>query len=235
MIDHSFGNSTVTKEERERKIRRVFKAVAPRYDLMNDLMSMGIHRLWKKKMARLAGNIPGGLALDLACGTGDVGKLLAKSGGSVMLCDPSLEMMQNAKNCENILKIAAPAESLPFADNSFDLITIAFGIRNVTSLNAALAEIFRVLKPGGRLICLEFSQPLALLRPFYDIFSFLVIPRLGAWVARNPEAYEYLVESIRKFPNQEEFKGIIENIGFKNVVYHNLSFGIAAIHIGFKP
>lgn len=234
-LDYSFGNHKVSPEEREQKIRRVFKAVAPRYDLMNDLMSMGIHRLWKNKMARLAASKPGEQAVDLAGGTGDVAKLLAASGAQVLICDPSLEMMRNGKDLGNIGKIAAPGEFLPFGDNSFDLLTIAFGIRNVTSLNAALAEIFRVLKPGGRLVCLEFSRPLLLIRPFYDLFSFTVIPRLGSWVAKNPEAYEYLVESIRKFPNQQEFKDMIEGVGFEKVGFHNLSLGIAAIHIGFKP
>jgi demethylmenaquinone methyltransferase/2-methoxy-6-polyprenyl-1,4-benzoquinol methylase len=235
-ISHSFGYQSVAEDERTRLIRRVFTSVAQRYDLMNDLMSMGIHRLWKRRLAREACALPGQLVVDLAGGTGDVAALMASSGAQVMVCDPSLAMMSQgrARKPSGLKWLAGTGERIPLADNTVDTITIAFGIRNVTSLEGALMEALRVLKPGGRFLCLEFSRPWAPIKPFYDIFSFNVIPRLGALVARDPEAYTYLVESIRRFPDQQEMKRIMEQAGFAAVNFRNLSFGIACLHRGVK-
>ena len=236
-LSHTFGYQSVAEDERTRRIRRVFSSVAPRYDLMNDLMSMGIHRLWKRSLARQAAALPGQVVVDLAGGTGDVAALMVGKGAQVMVCDPSLAMMNagRAGKLSTVQWLAGTGERIPLADNTVDTVTIAFGIRNVTSLEGALKEILRVLKPGGRFLCLEFSRPWAPIKPFYDLFSFTVIPRLGAWIARDPEAYTYLVESIRRFPDQEEMRGIMEQAGFSALSYRNLSFGIACLHRGSKP
>jgi len=222
---------------REASIRSVFAGVAPRYDLMNDAMSFGIHRLWKRQMAKRAWPQAGQVIIDLAGGTGDIAGLLAGFDRSVIVADPSLPMM-----CEGVVRglgpiqwVGATAESLPFADESADTITMAFGLRNVTAMEVALKEILRVLKPGGRFFCLEFSTPRQPLKPVYDLYSTLVIPRLGAWIAGQPSAYRYLIDSIRRFPDQEELKGLFEAVGFVNVTYANQSFGIACLHEGEKP
>ncbi|MBS4096558.1 MAG: class I SAM-dependent methyltransferase [Sulfuricella sp.] len=235
-FSRSFGFQSVEENEREARIRRVFQAVAPRYDLMNDAMSFGIHRLWKRSFARQARAQAGQVIVDLAGGTGDVAALLAGADRTVLVCDPSLAMMAcgQARGLAHVDWLSGTGEAIPLADNSVDTLTIAFGIRNVTSLERALGEILRVLKPGGRFLCLEFSRPWALIRPFYNLFSFTVIPRLGAWIAREPEAYTYLVESIRRFPPQEEFKALVEAAGLREVSYRNLSFGIACIHSAIK-
>ena len=236
-ISRTFGYQSVAEDERTRRIRRVFESVAPRYDLMNDLMSMGIHRLWKRCLAREATVRPGQVIVDLAGGTGDVANLMSRAGAQVMVYDPSLAMMNagRAEKLSGVQWLAGTGERIPLAEASVDTVTIAFGIRNVTSLEIAMKEILRVLKPGGRFLCLEFSRPWAPIKPFYDLFSFTVIPRLGAWIARDPEAYTYLVESIRRFPDQEEMRDIMEQAGFAQVRYRNLSFGIACLHIGSKP
>ncbi|THF61016.1 class I SAM-dependent methyltransferase [Pseudothauera rhizosphaerae] len=226
----SFGRFAVSPEERRRRIRRVFEAVAPRYDLMNDLMSFGIHRLWKRRLARrCAGR--GGVVVDLAGGTGDMARLLGEDGRMVVVCDPSWAMMEaGRRRGVSAAWSAGEAERLPFATASVDLLTISFGLRNATDVGAALAEIHRVLKPGGRFACLEFSRPARWLAPFYDLYSRLVIPRLGAAVAGQPEAYDYLVESIRRFPDQQALAAILDGAGFQSVSWENLSFGIACIH-----
>ncbi len=235
-LSHSFGDQRVDEHERERRIRRVFAAVAGRYDLMNDLMSFGIHRLWKRSLVRLARPADGQHIVDLAGGTGDVAARMAGPGRRVTVIDPSEPMMAvgRARGLRHVQWQLGTAEQLPLADASADTITIAFGIRNVTRLAPALAEARRVLKPGGRFLCLEFSTPAAWLRPLYGWFSFAVIPRLGAWIARSPEAYTYLVESIRRFPDQASFAHLLEQAGFTTVSYRNLSFGIACIHIGVR-
>lgn len=235
-LDGSFGSQSVTAAERRQRIGQVFKAIAPRYDLMNDLMSFGIHRLWKRKLAARVTDVSG-LAVDLAGGTGDVARLLAGGGRQVVVCDPSLPMMMagRMRGDGGLSWLAGEAEKLPLADASVDLLTVAFGLRNVTHLASALSEIGRVLKPGARFVCLEFSRPAAWLAPFYDLYSFLVIPRLGALVAREPLAYQYLVESIRRFPDQRDFSGLMEQSGFAAVRWENLSFGIACLHFGQKP
>ncbi|KAA3629220.1 MAG: class I SAM-dependent methyltransferase [Proteobacteria bacterium] len=236
-LDETFGYQRVASDERSRRIRRVFEQVAPRYDLMNDLMSFGIHRLWKRNLVKTTLSQPVELLVDLAGGTGDVARQLRGAGRRVVIVDPSLAMMNagRARTGAGVSYLAGIGESIPLADHSVDALTIAFGIRNVTSMPRALAEITRVLKPGGRCLCLEFSKPAAWLRPFYNAYSFLVIPRLGAWVARAPEAYTYLVESIRKFPDQEEMKALMETAGLSDVTFRNLSFGIACLHVGTKP
>lgn len=236
-INHSFGRESVNPTERRDRIRTVFTAVAPRYDLMNDLMSMGIHRLWKRRLARSVQGIQGQV-IDLAGGTGDVARLLRAPGRHVTVCDPSLAMMQVGQQRPDMVGIdwlVGEAEQLPLADASVDLLTVSFGLRNATHLEQALAEIHRVLKPGGKFVCLEFSQPAFWLAPFYNLYSFLVIPRLGALVARAPIAYQYLVESIRRFPNQQGFADLMRQAGFTNIRWNNLSFGIACLHYGTRP
>ncbi len=228
------SNTTANAQHRA-DIQTMFALVAPRYDLMNDLMSMGIHRLWKRRVAKLAG--PGrGMAVDLAGGTGDIAALLTDNGWETTVCDPSEEMMQMGQHRPNNIHawVSGTGEDLPFADNSVDLITVSFGLRNMTLPDQALSEAVRVLKPGGRFICLEFSKAAPWLRPFYDWYSDNIIPRLGATVAGRPEAYKYLVNSIRAFPDQETLQAKMIDAGFSSVSYENLSFGIAAIHIGDK-
>lgn len=233
-LDRSFGREQVASDERRARIRRVFAAVAPRYDLMNDLMSFGIHRLWKRTLRRRCADVAGRV-VDLAGGTGDVARLLARADRHVVVCDPGIEMMKvGIGGTAPISWVAGEAEALPFLDASIDLLTISFGIRNVTQLAAALTEIHRVLKPGGRFVCLEFSRPHWWLAPFYDLYSWLVIPRLGAAVARQPIAYQYLVESIRRFPDQREFADHLAAAGFTGVRWENLSFGIACLHSGTR-
>ena len=236
-LSRSFGYLSVDEQEREQRIRRVFESIAHRYDLMNDLMSFGIHRWWKRTLVRLAAPSAGQRIVDLAGGTGDVAALMAASDRQVTVIDPSLPMMEvgRARGHRHVEWQVGTAERLPLADASIDTLTIAFGIRNVTHVDVALAEALRVLKPGGRFLCLEFSTPVAWLRPFYNLFSFGVIPRLGAWIARSPEAYTYLVESIRRFPDQPAFRRLIEDAGFTDVRYRNQSFGVACIHIGVRP
>ena len=232
----SFGFHSVTPEERQRRIRRVFDSVAGRYDLMNDVMSFGIHRLWKRQMARVAAPRAGQTIVDLAGGTGDVARLLAAPDRDTVVCDPSRAMMAVGRGrCPASVRfVEGTAEAMPFETASIDTLTIAFGLRNVTLLEAALAESLRVLRPGGRFLCLEFSRPAALLRPFYDLYSFAVIPRLGAWIAAEPEAYTYLVESIRRFPDQATMADLMRQAGFVEVSWRNFSLGIACLHVGAK-
>jgi demethylmenaquinone methyltransferase/2-methoxy-6-polyprenyl-1,4-benzoquinol methylase len=235
-LSRTFGKAAVEAQEREQRIRRVFEAVAQRYDLMNDLMSFGIHRRWKRTLVRQAAPRAGQRIVDLAGGTGDVAALMAAPDREVTVIDPSEPMMEvgRTRGHRHVQWLLGSAEQLPLADASVDTLTISFGIRNVTHLEVALAEALRVLKPGGRFLCLEFSTPVAWLRPFYQAFSFAVIPRLGAWIARSPEAYTYLVESIRRFPDQRTFQRLMVEAGFSAVRWRNLSFGIACIHAGTR-
>ena len=238
-LEHSFGDLPVSPDERRARIRRVFDAVAPRYDLMNDLMSMGIHRLWKRTLARRVAAV-GGMAVDLAGGTGDVARLLVRADRTVTVCDPSAAMMAAGARRDGgattpLFWVEGEAERLPFADASVDLLVVSFGLRNTTDPKRALAEVRRVLKPGGTFVCLEFSRPAAWFAPAYDLYSRWVIPALGAAVARAPEAYRYLVESIRRFPDQAEFARWLQEAGFAGVRWENLSLGIACLHFGQRP
>lgn len=236
-LDHTFGDQTVENDERRARIRRVFEAVAPRYDLMNDLMSGGIHRLWKRTLARRVRHC-NGRVIDLAGGTGDVARLLLAPGREVTVIDPSPAMMAAGQARPDSAGLAwreGEAEHLPLPDASVDLLTLSFGLRNTTRVAEALAEIHRVLKPGGLYVCLEFSRPQPWLAPFYDLYSRWVIPRLGAAVAGEPEAYRYLVESIRRFPAQQELATMMQEAGFESVHWENLSFGIACLHFGSRP
>jgi demethylmenaquinone methyltransferase/2-methoxy-6-polyprenyl-1,4-benzoquinol methylase len=236
-LSRTFGNTEVEPAERERRIRRLFQHIAPRYDLMNDLMSFGVHRIWKRAMVWAVDPRAHQCIVDVAGGTGDVAKRMAGSDRHVIVCDPSLGMMRVGRRdaSTTIAWLAGAAEALPIQSNSVDTVTIAFGIRNVTKLDPALGEVRRILKPGGRLICLEFSRPWRPLRWLYDGFSRVVIPRLGAWVARDRDAYRYLVESIRRFPDQEELRSLFETTGFVDVTYKNLSLGVACIHLCYEP
>jgi demethylmenaquinone methyltransferase/2-methoxy-6-polyprenyl-1,4-benzoquinol methylase len=236
-LSQSFGEKKVENYQREKLVRSVFKRVAHRYDLMNDLMSMGIHRLWKWRFVKEVNKVNGQVFIDLAGGTGDIAKALIYEGRDILVIDPSLEMMQVAltRLQQKATYIAATAENIPLLDSSADVITISFGIRNATDINQSLREMERILKPGGHFYCLEFSTPQAWLRPFYNAWSRWVIPRLGALVAGHPDAYHYLIESIRVFPGQQEMAELISSSGFQDVSYSNLSFGIACIHRAQKP
>jgi demethylmenaquinone methyltransferase/2-methoxy-6-polyprenyl-1,4-benzoquinol methylase len=244
----SFGYRAVPEAERQGLVNRVFASVAERYDLMNDLMSGGLHRLWKRDLITML-NAPRGATpfrlLDVAGGTGDIAIRYAQDGGpatTAVVCDISPEMLgvgqrriADAGLAERITCVEGNAEALPFESSSFDAYTIAFGIRNVTHIDRALAEAFRVLKPGGRFLCLEFSEcQVPGLDRLYDFHSFEIIPRLGKFAAGDSESYRYLVESIRRFPNQEAFLNLVRAAGFSRVAYRNLTGGIAAIHGGWK-
>jgi len=244
----SFGYRAVPEGERQGLVNQVFASVAERYDLMNDLMSGGLHRLWKRDLITMLNAPRGGTPfrlLDVAGGTGDIAMRYAQDGGpstTAVVCDISPEMLNvgqrriaEAGLSERIACVEGNAESLPFDAASFDAYTIAFGIRNVTHIDRALAEAFRVLKPGGRFLCLEFSEcQVPLLDRLYDFHSFEIIPRLGKIAAGDSESYRYLVESIRRFPKQDAFADLIRSAGFSRVAYRNLTGGIAAIHGGWK-
>ncbi|MFT5508815.1 MAG: demethylmenaquinone methyltransferase/2-methoxy-6-polyprenyl-1,4-benzoquinol methylase [Hyphomicrobiaceae bacterium] len=244
----SFGFRPVGVSERQGLVNEVFASVAGRYDLMNDLMSGGLHRLWKNDLVTQVGPPKSDRAfrhIDVAGGTGDVAMRVIKRGGEgcrSTICDISREMLDVGQSRINkaglgsvIDVVEGNAEALPFERGTFNAYTIAFGIRNVTNIDQALTEAYRVLKPGGRFLCLEFSHcDVALLDRIYDFHSFEVIPRLGKMAAGDAESYKYLVESIRKFPRQEAFAGMIRTAGFERVSYHNLTGGIAAIHSGWR-
>jgi len=239
-----FGFERVAPGEKTARVRQVFESVAGKYDLMNDLMSLGVHRLWKRFALAQTGLKPGMSALDLGGGTGDLAIELARQvgeRGKVVLSDINPAMLEvgrgrlvDAGCAGNVETVLADAEALPFADRSFDCVTIAFALRNVTDKDAALRSIARVLKPGGRCLVLEFSTPDPLLKPAYDLYSFQVLPLLGRLVAGDPGSYRYLAESIRMHPDQETLKGMMERAGFDKVGFHNLSGGIVALHKGFK-
>lgn len=236
-LSHTFGSRDVDPRERERLVRDVFRRVARRYDLMNDLMSFGIHRLWKRSVASAARPGPGQLIVDLAGGTGDVAHLLAAVDRRVIIVDPSFDMMAVGRETRHhtLRWVAGTAEQMPLPDASVDTVTIAFGIRNVTRIEDALTEILRVLKPGGRLLCLEFSKVIGPLRRPYEFYNRWAIPAIGTMVAGDKSAYRYLVESIRRFPDQETMCGILREAGFTDVSYRNFSMGIAALHVGSRP
>ena len=236
----SFGYEHVSPEEKTRRVRGVFDSVAGRYDLMNDLMSGGLHRLWKRYAVMTAHVRPGSRVLDLAGGTGDLARLFARRvgpEGTVVHTDINGTMLAAGRDRLLDEGVALPtaqcdASALPFAARTFDCVSIAFGLRNVTHKDRALAEMRRVLKPGGVALVLEFSRVAAPLAPAYDWYSFNVLPRLGRMVARDEASYRYLAESIRMHPDQESLKSMMEQAGFDRVEYHNLTAGVVALHLG---
>jgi demethylmenaquinone methyltransferase/2-methoxy-6-polyprenyl-1,4-benzoquinol methylase len=240
-----FGFESVDWQDKARRVRGVFDSVANRYDLMNDLMSAGAHRLWKRYLLSLTGLKPGDRALDVAAGTGDLASGMARQVGErglVLLTDINAAMLAEGRDrlidrglVSNVCCAQANAECLPFADCSFDCVTIGFGLRNVTDKPRALASMRRVLKPGGQLLVLEFSRPgNAALSEVYDLFSFNVLPALGRLVANDADSYRYLAESIRKHPDQETLLGMLCDAGLNDCRYYNLSGGIVAVHRGYR-
>lgn len=239
-----FGFQSVPWEEKESKVREVFHSVAKNYDVMNDLMSLGIHRLWKYFTIELSQVRPGQSVLDLAGGSGDLTRLLCKKVGNtgrVVLADINASMLAVGRDrlidegLHAVNFVQANAQSLPFTDNEFHCITMAFGLRNVTDKDAALRSIYRVCKPGGKVMILEFSTPsLPGLKPIYDWYSFHILPKIGRFVANDETSYQYLAESIRMHPNQTTLKNMIEQAGFEDCRYYNLSGGIVALHIAYK-
>ena len=240
-----FGYETVGESEKAERVRGVFDSVATRYDLMNDLMSFGVHRLWKRFAVQMTGVRAGQRVLDLASGTGDLAARLAGlvgPRGLVVMTDINAAMLARGRDrmldegrAGNVRYAQLDAEALPFPDGCFDCVTIGFGLRNVTHKERALAEMHRVLRPGGRALVLEFSHPTAApLRAAYDLYSFQVLPRLGRLVADDEASYRYLAESIRVHPDQQTLKGMMEAAGFERCDVHNLTGGVVAVHRGFK-
>jgi demethylmenaquinone methyltransferase/2-methoxy-6-polyprenyl-1,4-benzoquinol methylase len=240
-----FGFQTVTVGEKEKKVAAVFQSVAKNYDLMNDLMSAGIHRAWKYFTVETSGVRPGHSVLDLAGGSGDLTRLLSGktgTGGQVVLADINAAMLAVGRSrlldeglYNNIHYVQANAENLPFATNHFHCITMGFGLRNVTDKAAALRSMYRICKPGGKILILEFSTPTwPGLKPLYDWYSFNVLPKIGQLFAQDSASYQYLAESIRMHPSQDALKFMIEQAGFEDCHYHNLSGGIVALHIAYK-
>ncbi|WP_294832753.1 bifunctional demethylmenaquinone methyltransferase/2-methoxy-6-polyprenyl-1,4-benzoquinol methylase UbiE [uncultured Gilliamella sp.] len=240
-----FGYTQVLKQDKVKRVAEVFHSVADKYDVMNDLMSFGIHRIWKKNTIEYSSVRKGQKVLDLAGGTGDLTAKFAQlvgDDGLVVLADINESMLKVGRDklrdkglFKNIEYVQANAEQLPFANNYFDCITISFGLRNVTDKEKALRSMWRVLKPGGRLLILEFSKPqYQILNKAYDLYSFTMLPLMGKLVANDSESYRYLAESIRMHPDQKTLKKMMEDAGFVDVKYHNMTGGIVALHIGFK-
>ena len=240
-----FGFERVTPEEQRRRVSGVFDSVADRYDLMNDLMSLGLHRVWKRFALARTALRPGGWALDVAAGSGDLSEGLARQVGAegrVVVTDINAGMLHKGRArlidaglAGNIFCLQADAEKLPLAARMFDCVTIGFGLRNVADKATALADAYRVIKPGGRLLILEFSRPrLGPLDALYELYSFQVLPRLGRLIVNDADSYRYLAESIRVHPDQEALKRMMTDQGFERCAYHNLSGGIVALHVGFK-
>jgi len=235
-----FGFEEVSPDEKTRRVRGVFDSVASRYDLMNDLMSGGLHRLWKRFAIERSGVRAGARVLDLAGGTGDLARLFAaRAGASGVVVHTDINGAMLAAGRDRLLDagivlptVQCNAEALPFAARAFDCVSIAFGLRNVTHKERALAEMRRVLRPGGTALVLEFSRIAAPLAPAYDWYSFNVLPRLGKWVADDEASYRYLAESIRVHPDQEVLKAMMVDAGFDAVDYHNLTAGVVALHVG---
>ncbi|MCH9692062.1 MAG: bifunctional demethylmenaquinone methyltransferase/2-methoxy-6-polyprenyl-1,4-benzoquinol methylase UbiE [Gammaproteobacteria bacterium] len=241
-----FGFEQVPTEEKAERVADVFHSVAARYDVMNDLMSGGIHRLWKRFTIEMSGARPGQSILDIAGGTGDLSAHFSRivgSQGKVVLADINASMLQVGRNrlmnrgvVGNLEVVQADAQYLPFAANTFDCITIAFGLRNVTDQNMALRSMLRVLRPGGRLLVLEFSKPQSpLIGKVYDHYSFRILPLMGKLITRDADSYRYLAESIRMHPNQQTLKEMMDDAGFSDCSFHNMTGGIVALHKGIKP
>ncbi|MEP6739251.1 MAG: bifunctional demethylmenaquinone methyltransferase/2-methoxy-6-polyprenyl-1,4-benzoquinol methylase UbiE [Caldimonas sp.] len=237
-----FGYSSVDEKEKAERVRGVFDSVASKYDVMNDLMSLGLHRAWKAYTVAVANLRPGNVVLDIAGGTGDLARAFAGpvgANGLVVHSDINEEMLRRGRDRlidEGIVlpTLMCDAESLPFASGSFDLVSVAFGLRNMTHKDVALAEMARVLKPGGRLLVLEFSKVVSPLSKAYDWYSFKVLPKIGQWVTGDDASYRYLAESIRVHPGQAELKAMMKTAGFGHVDVHNLSAGVVALHVGIK-
>jgi demethylmenaquinone methyltransferase/2-methoxy-6-polyprenyl-1,4-benzoquinol methylase len=240
-----FGYEQVNLKDKVSRVAGVFHSVADKYDVMNDLMSFGVHRLWKRFTLSQTGLKAGQRALDLAGGTGDLAAKMATmvgATGEVILADINSSMLTRGRDrltdkgiVANVRYVQANAECLPFPDDYLDCITIAFGLRNVTDKDAALRSMYRVLKPGGRLLVLEFSKPVAPgLAPIYDAYSFKLLPLIGKWVANDEESYRYLAESIRMHPDQQTLQAMMADAGFMQSKYHNLTGGVVALHKGFK-
>jgi len=237
-----FGYQSVPEDEKSKRVAGVFDSVAPRYDLMNDLMSVGLHRLWKRFTVEASGVRPGERVLDVAGGTGDLARLFSRrvgARGEVVLTDVNPAMLRQGRDRLLDAGVVLPlvqcdAERLPFGSDRFDCVAVAFGLRNMTHKEAALSEMRRVLKPGGRLVVLEFSKAWAPVRPLYDAYSFGLLPRLGKLVANDAAAYRYLAESIRMHPDQEALKAMLERAGLERVEYFNLATGVVALHRGYK-
>ncbi|TFW30788.1 bifunctional demethylmenaquinone methyltransferase/2-methoxy-6-polyprenyl-1,4-benzoquinol methylase UbiE [Massilia horti] len=237
-----FGYKTVAEDEKVHEVAKVFHSVASKYDVMNDLMSAGLHRLWKTFTIAQAGVRPGFKVLDIAGGTGDLSKAFAKQAGptgEVWLTDINESMLRVGRDRLLNKGLVTPtllcdAEKLPFPDNYFDRVSVAFGLRNMTHKDQALAEMRRVLKPGGKLLVLEFSKVAAPLQKPYDLYSFSVLPWLGQQIAGDAESYRYLAESIRMHPDQDTLKSMMEQVGLERVQYFNLTAGVAALHTGIK-
>jgi len=237
-----FGFKTVDEQEKARHVRGVFDSVASKYDVMNDLMSMGLHRAWKAYTVQVARLQPGQQVLDIAGGTGDLAMAFAKAvgpTGRVFHTDINAAMLgtgrQRLLNRGLVLPtLVCDAEQLPFPNNHFDVVSVAFGLRNMTHKDRALAEMCRVLKPGGKLLVLEFSKVAAPLEKAYDWYSFHILPKLGQWVAGDADSYRYLAESIRMHPDQEALKALMKRAGFGHVDVHNLTAGVVALHAGIK-
>lgn len=238
-----FGFSEVPEAHKAQRVAQVFTSVADRYDVMNDLMSAGLHRLWKSFAIGQAQVRPGMKVLDIAGGTGDLARVFARQaqpGGEVWLTDINAAMLARGRDRLLDEGLTVPtaqcdAEHLPFADNTFDVVTVAFGLRNMTHKDVALAQMQRVLVPGGRLLVLEFSRVWAPLAPLYDAYSFNVLPWLGQRIAGDADSYRYLAESIRRFPPQQELATLMEQAGFSQVQWFNLTAGVCALHVGEKP
>jgi demethylmenaquinone methyltransferase/2-methoxy-6-polyprenyl-1,4-benzoquinol methylase len=242
MAQTHFGFKTVDEREKAQRVRSVFDSVAPKYDLMNDLMSAGLHRVWKRYTLTVAQAQPGDQVLDIAGGTGDLSLGFARQvgpTGRVVHTDINEAMLREGRdrllNEGMVLpSMVCDAEKLPFADGSFDLVSVAFGLRNMTHKDQALAEMHRVLRPRGKLLVLEFSKVAKPLEKAYDWYSFSVLPRLGRWVAGDADSYRYLAESIRMHPGQEELRQMMKQVGFGHVDVHNLTGGVVALHVGIK-
>jgi len=242
MTTTHFGFTSVEETEKARAVRQVFDSVAPKYDVMNDLMSAGLHRAWKAYTVMVANLREGQRALDIAGGTGDLAMAFAKKvgkSGQVVHTDINEAMLRTGQNRLLDAGVVLPttvcdAEALPFPDNHFDVVSVAFGLRNMTHKDRALAEMQRVLKPGGKLLVLEFSRVAPPLEKIYDWYSFKILPRLGKLVAGDDASYRYLAESIRMHPGQKELKALMHAAGFGHVDFHNLTAGIAALHVGIK-